>query len=451
MFDGDPKQLTSFPKKLVVALLPDESASTVIQNNKQLEAYLESQLDKEVELFVSTDLGMIGKFFAEAIEHPDEAPIEAAGAVGASELQTIWHSILPQVFPQMADVSFYRWEYNFRASMVLGAVGAGGIGFEIIGALRLLKYEEVSALLIVVLVMVTLVDALSNFLRQKFIEVFMPDCIDRQFLEACPQLKVIAGALRGYDNFDVIACSQRKIWFTIVPELLAAPTAELTVGLLINLARRMLEGDDLVRSGQFQGWRPQLYSAGLQHQTLGIVGMGQLGKALAQRLGGFDLNLFYYDPIPLEPEREKVWKIERLPWKSLLKQSKYLVLNVSLQPETFHLMNYDTIAKMQPGSYLINPCRGSVVDEEAVSQAISSGHLAGYGADVFEMEDWARTDRPHQIPPSLLNNRAATFFTPHLGSAVDQVRYEIATEAAKNILQVIDGKVPQGKVNYFDS
>ncbi|MEL4896841.1 phosphonate ABC transporter, permease protein PhnE [Crocosphaera sp. Alani8] len=116
-------------------------------------------------------VGMVGKFFAEAIEHTDEAPVEAARAVGANELQIIWHSILPQVFPQMADVAFYRWEYNFRASMVLGAVGAGGIGFEIIGALRLLKYEEVSALLIVVLLMVTLVDTLSNFLREKFIEI----------------------------------------------------------------------------------------------------------------------------------------------------------------------------------------------------------------------------------------------------------------------------------------
>ncbi len=114
-------------------------------------------------------VGMVGKFFAEAIEHSDEAPIEAARSVGANQLQIIWHSILPQVFPQMVDVSFYRWEYNFRASMVLGAVGAGGIGFEIIGALRLLKYEEVSALLIVVLVMVTLVDGVSNYLRQKFI------------------------------------------------------------------------------------------------------------------------------------------------------------------------------------------------------------------------------------------------------------------------------------------
>ncbi len=114
-------------------------------------------------------IGMVGKFFAESIEHTDNAPIEAAKAVGANRLQIIFHSILPQVLPQIADVTFYRWEYNFRASMVLGAVGAGGIGFEIIGALRLLKYQEVSALLFVVLIMVTLVDSLGNYLRKKII------------------------------------------------------------------------------------------------------------------------------------------------------------------------------------------------------------------------------------------------------------------------------------------
>lgn len=114
-------------------------------------------------------VGMVGKFFAEAIELSDQAPVEAARSVGATAPQVIVHSILPQVFPQMADVTFYRWEYNFRASMVLGAVGAGGIGLEIISALRILKYQQVSALLIVVLVLVTLVDSLSSYLRKGFI------------------------------------------------------------------------------------------------------------------------------------------------------------------------------------------------------------------------------------------------------------------------------------------
>lgn len=115
-------------------------------------------------------VGMMGKFFAEAIELSDQAPVEAARSVGATEPQVIVHSILPQVFPQMADVTFYRWEYNFRASMVLGAVGAGGIGLEIISALRILKYQQVSALLIVVLVMVTFVDGLSSYLRKELIQ-----------------------------------------------------------------------------------------------------------------------------------------------------------------------------------------------------------------------------------------------------------------------------------------
>jgi phosphonate transport system permease protein len=115
-------------------------------------------------------VGMVGKFFAESIELTDQAPVEAARSVGATDSQVIVHSVLPQVFPQMADVTFYRWEYNFRASMVLGAVGAGGIGLEIISALRILKYQPVSALLIVVLVMVILVDSRSNYRRRGFVK-----------------------------------------------------------------------------------------------------------------------------------------------------------------------------------------------------------------------------------------------------------------------------------------
>lgn len=114
-------------------------------------------------------VGMMGKFFAEAIELSHQAPIEAARSVGATEPQVIWHSILPQILPQMADVTFYRWECNFRASMILGAVGAGGIGQEVISALRILQYQQVSALLIVILVMVAIVDSLSSYLRQHFV------------------------------------------------------------------------------------------------------------------------------------------------------------------------------------------------------------------------------------------------------------------------------------------
>jgi len=113
-------------------------------------------------------VGMVGKFFAEAIEHADEAPIEAARAAGATPLQVVLHGVLPQVLPQMADISIYRWEYNFRASTVMGMVGAGGIGFELMGSLRIMQYQDVSAILIVILVMVSLVDAFSGYLRKRF-------------------------------------------------------------------------------------------------------------------------------------------------------------------------------------------------------------------------------------------------------------------------------------------
>jgi phosphonate transport system permease protein len=113
-------------------------------------------------------IGMVGKFFAEAIEHADPAPIEAARAAGASPLQVLLHGVLPQVLPQLADTSIYRWEYNFRASTVMGMVGAGGIGFELMGSLRIMQYQDVSAILIVILVMVTLVDAFSGHLRRRF-------------------------------------------------------------------------------------------------------------------------------------------------------------------------------------------------------------------------------------------------------------------------------------------
>lgn len=113
-------------------------------------------------------IGMVAKFFSEAIEHADQAPVEAARAAGCSPLQVIFHGIFPQVLPQMADTAIYRWEYNFRASTVMGMVGAGGIGFELMGSLRIMQYQEVSAILIVILAMVTLVDAFSSFLRRKF-------------------------------------------------------------------------------------------------------------------------------------------------------------------------------------------------------------------------------------------------------------------------------------------
>jgi phosphonate dehydrogenase len=278
------------------------------------------------------------------------------------------------------------------------------------------------------------------------IMVFMPDRINEDFLRKCIRLKVIGAALKGYDNFDIEACTRRGIWFTIVPDQLTVPTAELTVGLIIGLMRNTLPGDRLIRSGTFPGWRPVLYGHGLAERTVGIVGMGAVGQAVARRLSGFESRLLYTDPRPLAQEEEERLTLKRVKLQELLASSDIVIPMVPLTPETKHLINAERIALMKPGTFLVNACRGSVVDEHAVADALASGRLGGYAADVFEMEDWARPDRPADISERLRKSER-TLFTPHLGSAVDDIRRNIEFDAAENILEALKGEVPRGAVN----
>jgi phosphonate dehydrogenase len=277
--------------------------------------------------------------------------------------------------------------------------------------------------------------------------VFMPDSLDAEFLDRCPRLKIVAAALKGYDNFDVGACTQRGVWFTIVPDLLTVPTAELILALLLGLTRKILEGDHYVRSGEFHGWRPSLYGTGLTGRTLGIIGLGAVGQALAKRLRGFDLTLLYSDIRPVAASIEHDCGVRHVSLDELLVESDFVVPLLPLTSTTVHLINGDTLMAMKPGAFLINACRGSVVDEQAVAKAVTAGRLGGYAADVFEMEDWARTDRLRTIPPALLAAEDRTLFTPHLGSAVRQVRLEIEWQAARSIMQALTGQLPAGAVN----
>ena len=277
--------------------------------------------------------------------------------------------------------------------------------------------------------------------------VFMPDSVNEDFLSHCPRLKIIAAALKGYDNFDVDACTRRGIWFSVVPDLLSVPTAELALGLMLGITRNIPAGDRLIRSGKFQGWRPVLYGSGLSGLTIGIVGMGKLGRTLARMFAGFNVNILYSDRAPLASEEEQQLGVKKVNLNELLAQSDMVVVLLPLNPSTLKLMDSSAIARMKPGSYLVNVGRGSVVDENAVAAALDTGHLAGYAADVFEMEDWARTDRPREISPRLLKLADKTLFTPHLGSAVDQVRVEIELAAAWNILHALRGERPPDAVN----
>jgi phosphonate dehydrogenase len=276
---------------------------------------------------------------------------------------------------------------------------------------------------------------------------FMPDRVGEAFLQQCPRLKVIGAALKGYDNFDVDACTRHGVWLTFVPDLLTVPTAELTVGLTIGLTRQVRAADQHVRSGEFAGWTPRFYGLGIESSRIGIVGMGAIGQAVAQRLNGWGADLVYAQPERLPVQHEQALGLTHTALSDLLAGSDIVILALALNPHTLHTINDTTLAAMKRGAFLINPCRGSVVDEMAVLQALQSGQLGGYAADVFEMEDWAREDRPRDIAQGL-KAHPNTLFTAHIGSAVSRVRLAIEQRAACNILQALRGERPEDAINH---
>ena len=272
---------------------------------------------------------------------------------------------------------------------------------------------------------------------------FMTDRVDRAFLERCPELKVIGAALKGYDNIDVDAARQHGIQVTIVPDLLTEPTAELAIGLMVALGRHITLGDACIRASGFAGWRPQLYGTGISNSTVGIVGLGQVGRAIARRLQGFGCRIIAFDANPFGAGAG----IELMAFDDVLKLADFVVLGLPLTEGTTGLINAKAIGRMRRGALLINPARGSLVDEAAVADALESGHLGGYAADVFECEDWARPDRAMSIDARLTAPGARTVLTPHIGSAVTSARRQIELSAATSILEVLAGKVPAGIIN----
>lgn len=279
------------------------------------------------------------------------------------------------------------------------------------------------------------------------IMAFMTDRIDRVFLSTCTKLQIVAGAFKGFDNIDVAACTERGVWVTRVADLLTIPTAELAIGLLLSLSRKIVAGDRLMRREPFAGWRPILYGTGLSGRCVGLCGMGAIGQAIAERLSGFCVRLVYHDPRPLPEEKNRALGLESLPFEQLLVESDYLIVAAPLREDNLHVFDEAALARVKRGSYLINIGRGSVVDEQAIVRALGSGQLSGFAADVYEMEDQSLPTRPSQILPALITDTNRTVLTPHLGSAVASVREQIELEAAGNILAVIRGQSPPGAVN----
>ena len=270
--------------------------------------------------------------------------------------------------------------------------------------------------------------------------VFMPDRIDARFLEQAPNVSVVAAALKGYDNIDIAACTRRGVRVSVVPDLLTSPTAELSIALMLGLIRHLRAADGFVRSGAFTGWTPRFYGLGLEGKTVGLVGFGAIGRAIARRLQGFDCRLLHCDVHAADATLSEAAPLDRL-----LGASDVVVLCLPLDEGTLHLIDAARLAQMKPGAFLVNPARGSLVDEHAVARALQRGHLAGYGADTYEMEDFSSPYRPARIPAALLEH-PNTLFGAHIGSATIEARQAIELRAADNILDALAGRKPRDLV-----
>ncbi len=275
---------------------------------------------------------------------------------------------------------------------------------------------------------------------------FMTETVDQTFLKQCRNLRIIAGALKGYNNIDIDACSQRSIAVSIVPDLLTEPTAELAIGLMISVARNFNPAERHIRSGRFKGWRPRFYGGSINGSSVAVIGAGAVGQAILRMLGGFACESLYVDTQPLAEHVEAELRCRRFGLDDALAAADFVVLALHLMPSTLHMADAAFITRMKPGSYLINPARGSLVDEQAVAHALETGQLAGYGADTFEMEDWAREDRPLAVETGLIESDK-TVLTPHIGSAVSAVRQAIEVSAAQSIVAIAEGRMPDWAVN----
>lgn len=271
---------------------------------------------------------------------------------------------------------------------------------------------------------------------------FMTDAVNAALLARAPQLRIVACALKGFDSYDVAACTRAGVWISIVPDLLTAPTAELAIGLAIGLGRHVRAGDALVRSGIFQGWRPVLYGVGLQGATVAVIGLGAVGRAIIECLRGFRCTVRGVDPGPVPTPSG----VQRCTLEQALDGVTHVFVAAPLTPLSRHLVDAAALESAPRACLWINVGRGSVVDEVAMAEALARGQVGGYAADVFAFEDWSLADRPREIP-ARLRMHPRTLFTPHLGSAVREVRRAIEHRAADNIIAVLSGQAPPDAVN----
>ena len=262
--------------------------------------------------------------------------------------------------------------------------------------------------------------------------------VDDELLRAAPKLRIAANVAVGFDNIDVGACTKRGVVATNTPGVLDETTADFAWALMMAVARRIGEGEQLARSGNWKGWDlDQLVGTDVWGKTLGLVGFGRIGRAVARRAAGFQMKVIYSDAIRAPLDIEKELKAEHRDFNTLLAEADFVSLHVPLLPETRGLMDGAKFHRMKPTAFLINTARGPVVDEAALVHALESGKIAGAGLDVYENEPF--------IHPGL--KRPNVVLAPHIASGSLETRTKMAVIAAENVVAVFKGQRPASMLN----
>ena len=261
------------------------------------------------------------------------------------------------------------------------------------------------------------------------------DRVDEELLEAAgPRLRCVANVAVGYDNVDVAAAAARGIVVTNTPGVLDDATADLTMALILAATRRLVEGDRLIRAGRPWTWGMSfMLGSGLRGKLLGIVGLGGIGRRVAERARAFGMEIAYHSRHPAPDEIAAELEAERLPLEELLARADILSLHCPLTPETHHLIGEAALASMKPTAVLVNAARGPVVDERALAAALAAGEIAAAGLDVYEREP--------RVESALLELENVVL-SPHLGSATVETRTAMAELAARNAISVLRGEGP---------
>lgn len=266
----------------------------------------------------------------------------------------------------------------------------------------------------------------------------LTDRVDDAFLDAAPNLRIVANVAVGYNNIDVDACEQRDVIVTNTPGVLTDATADLAMALMLMSTRRLGEGERLIRSNEPWKWSMfMMLGTGLQGRRLGVIGMGGIGEALADRARAFGMTIAYHNRRAVAPDVEQRLGAELLSLHELLETSDVVSLNLPYNEASHHLIDAAALGRMKPSAFLVNTARGPIVDEAALVDALRSGSIAGAGLDVFEHEP--------DVHPGLLELDNAVL-VPHLGSATVETRTAMATLAARNAVAVLAGDVPLNPV-----